>query len=228
MVGPSLLRTTQLHIDIVGESFWIKERNGLGAPVSFWPLPPHWIQATPTPSQRYYTVAFSAWHGDIPDTEILWFCDPDPANPYGRGTGFARALADELETDEFAARHVRMTFVNRARPDMIVWPEETKSDAAVINVENAQRLAERWRAEHQGFWRAALPFFASRKLGVYEFGQNFQELQLTELRKHERDIIIQTFGMPPEELGIIENSNRATIDASDYLFKKNLIVPYKS
>ena len=27
---------------------------------------------------------------------------PDPANPYGRGVGVARSLADELETDEYA------------------------------------------------------------------------------------------------------------------------------
>jgi hypothetical protein len=31
--------------------------------------------------------------------------------------------------------------------------------------------------------------------------------------------------VPPEILGIIENSNRATIDAADYLFSKWVIVP---
>ncbi len=35
-----------------------------------------------------------------------------------------------------------------------------------------------------------------------------------ELRKHSRDTVIQTEGVPPELHGIIENSNRATAAGS--------------
>lgn len=226
LVGPSLFRTTQVHVDLVGEAFWVKERNALGAPVAFWPIPPHWVISTPTPSSRFYTVQFAAWHGQIPDTEVLWFCDPDPSNPYGRGTGLARALTDELETDEYAARHSRMTFINRARPDLIIWPEETKNDAGVISSENAERLAERWRSQHQGFWRAALPYFATRKLGVKEVGQSFQDLSLVDLREFERDTIRQVFGVPPEMMGIVTpGTARATIETGEYIFEKHVIAP---
>lgn len=226
LVGNALLRITQVHLDLVGEAFWIKERNQLGAPVGFWPIPPHWVKETPTISRRSYRVEWQQWHGEIPDTEIVWFCDPDPANPYGRGSGMARTLADELETDEYAARHTRMTFINRARPDMIVWPEETKQSSGVISAENAQRLGERWRAEHQGFWRAAMPFFATQKLGVHSIQQSFQELSLVPLREHERDIIHQVWGIPPEMLGIIEpGTARATIETGEYIYEKHVIEP---
>ena len=57
------------------------------------------------------------------------------------------------------------------------------------------------------------------------FPQNFQHLQLSDLRKSVRDICLQVWGVPPEILGILENSNRATIDAADYLFSKWVIVP---
>lgn len=225
MVGPSLMFITQVHLDLPGEAFWIKERNGLGAPVGFWPIPPHWVKSTPTVRHQFFDVAWSSWRGEIPSTEILWFTEPNPANPYGRGSGLGFALADELETDEYASKHTKSVFLNRARPDLIIWPEETKFDAGTIDESNARRLAEKWRAEHQGFWRAALPYFATRKLGVHELSQNFQELQLTELRKYERDCIIQVWGVPPEQLGIIENSNRSTIDTSDYLMKRNVVEP---
>lgn len=225
LVGPSLMRVSQIHVDLVGEAFWIKERNALGAPVGFWPVPPHWVLSTPTPSNRCYKVGFAAWRGDIPDTEIVWFVDPDPANPYGRGSGIARALADELETDEYAARHTKMTFLNRARPDLIIWPKKSETESGTITSDNAQRLAERWTAEHQGFWRAARPYFATRELGVHEVSQSFQDLQLTDLRKQERDIIMQTWGIPPEEMGIVESSNRATADAADHIMDKNVVVP---
>ena len=227
LVGPALLRTTQIHMDLVGEAFWIKERNGLGVPVGFWPIPSNWIQSTPTPRYRFYRAAFSGWRGDIPDTEILWIVDPAPANPYGRGTGIARTLADELETDEYAARHMRMTLLNRARPDLIIWPEASKTDSGVISDANAERLGERWRSEHQGFWRASLPFFATRKIGVHEVSQSFADLQLTELRKNERDIILQTFGMQPEMMGIVATGalTRAALESVEYIYLRNLVVP---
>ncbi len=225
IVGQSLLHLTQVHVDLVGEAFWIKDRNGAGAPAGFWPIPPHWVRQTPTVTRRSYSVQWSAWQGDIPDTDVVWFKHADPANPYGRGSGLARTLADELETDEYAARHTRMTFLNRARPDLIIYPKEGKFNSGNTSIENADRLAEKWRAGHQGFLRAALPYFATRELGVHEMRQDFAELQLVDLRKHERDVIIQTYGMPPEELGITESSNRATANVSEFIFKKNLIVP---
>ena len=225
MVGQSLFKLTQLHLDLVGESFWIKERNAFGAPVEFWPVPPDWIQATPTPSSRSYEVSFGAWQGKIPETEVLWMADLDPSNPYGRGTGMARSLSDELETDEYAAKHTRQLFFNRARPDMLLWPQQQGAHDIGLQQDQVRRLEERWLDGHQGFWRAFKPFFVGREIAVHEVNQSLQELQLVELRKHERDTIVQVFGIPPELLGILNNSNRATIESADYLFSRWVITP---
>ena len=40
----------------------------------------------------------------------------------------------------------------------------------------------------------------------------------------ERDTIRQVFGVPPEQMGVVENSNRATIDVSDYIYQSRVIV----
>src|SRR3972149_5864807 len=100
MTGLAVRKVTALHWDLEGEAVWLQERNGLGRPAGVWQLPPHWVMATPTPSHRFFRVSFRGWQGNIPDTEILWMANPNPENPYGRGTGLARALADERETDE--------------------------------------------------------------------------------------------------------------------------------
>jgi HK97 family phage portal protein len=225
MVGQSLFKLTQLHLDLVGESFWIKERNAFGAPVEFWPVPPNWVEATPTPESRSFRVSFGAWQGTIPETEILWMADSDPANPYTRGTGMARSLSDELETDEYAAKHTRQLFFNRARPDMIIWPKSQGAHDVGLQQDQVRRLEERWLDGHQGFWRAFKPFFVGREIQVHEVNQSLQELQLVELRKHERDTIVQVFGIPPELLGILNNSNRATIESADYLFSRWVVTP---
>ena len=225
MVGQALFKTTQIHLDLVGEAFWLKERNALGAPTAFWPLPSNWVEATPTPSSQAYRVSFRGWQGHIPESEILWMAEPNPANPYGRGSGMGRALGDELETDEYAAKHTRQLFFNRARPDILVWPKSQGPHDPGLAPEQVRRLEERWLDGHQGFWRAFKPFFVGKEIGVHEVSQSMQELQMIELRKQQRDMVIQMFGIPPELLGILTNSNRATIDAADFLFSRWVVMP---
>lgn len=220
LTGEATRKVTQIHVDTVGEAFWLKERNALGVIIGIWPLPPDWVAATPTPLNPNFRVQFRAWRGFIPDTEILWFADPDPANPYGRGSGTAQALSDELETDEYAAKHSKAFFYNSARPDFIVYPKN-----ATMREENAARLEDDWLNRHQGFWRAFKPYFMSREIGVHEFEQNFRAMQLVQLRQHERDTVMQCFGVPPEILGVLDNSNRATITAADLVFSRYVVEP---
>lgn len=218
MTGLVARQLTQIWLDLVGEAFWIKERNKAGMPVGFWPIPPSWVVNTATPTHPFFEVAFRGWRGEIPASEIVWFCDPDPANPYGRGSGTAKALGDELETDEYAAKHVKTWFYNNARPDLIISGDGLQRT-------DTQRLEEDWLSKHQGFWKAYKPHFINRKIDIHELSQNFQNMQLVDLRKNERDTIIQVYGSPPEIFGVINNSNRATIEAADYLFARWVLVP---
>lgn len=202
LTGLGVRKVTSLHFDLEGETFWMKERDDFGVPVAFWPLPPNWVLSTPTPQHPYYRVSFRGWQGRIPDAEIAWLPNPNPSNPYGRGTGVVRALADELETDEYAAKSVRQTFFNQARPDFIVYPDQ---DDVIWNDAQRERLAMDWQQQHEGFWRVAKPRFATQKLGVHEFSQtDHRKLEMTKLREFERDLVRQTFGVPPEIMGIVE------------------------
>lgn len=219
--GLSMRKVTQLHLDLVGEAYWLKERDSMGVIVGVWPVPPHWVLNTPTPTNRFFRVQFRAWKGLIPDTEFLWFTDPDPLNPYARGVGTAMSLSDELETDEYVAKHTKSFFYNRAKPDLLIYPKE-----GMMRSEQVARLEQDWIARNQGFWKAFKPYFMTREIGVHEMDTgDFRSMRLVELREYERDCIIQTYGMPPELLGVIENSNRATIDAADYLMARYVTQP---
>src|SRR5262245_11606618 len=219
MSGHQLFKLTQLCLDLVGDSFWLKSRNAFGAPVEFYPIPPHWIMETPTPARPSFRVSQFSWQAIIPDTEVFWIHDPAPADPYRRGSGVVRAQADELETHEFASKHAKQLFWNRALPEFVVMdpnadtPEMDRHEQAFT-----QRL--------QGFWRWYKPYFTNRKLEFWQPQQmNLENLTMVPLMKHERDVIIQAWGMPPEQLGIVENSNRATIDGSDYVYERRLVRP---
>lgn len=218
LTGLVLKRLTQTYIDLVGEVFWLKERNGLGLPSQLWPIPPHWVIATPTPTHRFYRVAFRAWIGEIPDSEMLWIKDPAPWNPYSRGSGTGQSLADELETDEYVSKFIKTYFYQGGRPDMIVTAEG-------LEPEETRRLETDWNTKHQGFWRAFKTHFLNRKVDITQIPQNFEHLQLKDLRTHERDIIIQAFGIPPELIGLLQSSNRATAQMAESLFSRWVLIP---
>ena len=220
--GQTTWKISDAHIGLVGETFWLKERNSVGAPIAYWPIPAYWVIDTPSPAFRFFKVSFRAWQGYVPDTEMAWFKDPDPVFPYGRGSGVAQVLADEYESDEYASRHIKQFFFNRAKPDFMVFP---KGEMNNMSEEQAKLLERKWLDQHQGFHRHSRPQFLSREVGVHEFTQNFQHLQLNELRNHSRDTALQTHNINPEILGVIENSNRSTIDGAFYAFHKLCVEP---
>lgn len=218
MTRMSLLKITEIHLDLVGDSFWLKERNGLGAPVGFWPIPPHWVMETPTPSDPTYRVSYRGWQAIIPESEIHRFHENAPVHPYTRGSGIGWTLGDELEVDEYAAKMARQLFFNRAKPDFVVMGFE--------NPEEKDRLEQDWVQRNQGFWRQNRPYFMTGEPKIHEFQQpTMEQLVYPNLRKAQRDIVLQVWGAPPELFGIVENSNRATIEAAEYLFTKWVVCP---
>lgn len=218
LTGMTARQVTQMHLDIKGEGYWLKERNGLGVPIAFWPLPPHWIKGIPTPVKPYFELSEGAFRDEVPITEIVWFVDPDPENPYGRGVGTAESLSDELETDEYAAKHTKSWFYNSARPDLLITGQGMTQD-------QARRLEREWLAKHQSFWNRWRPHFTNAEVRVHELSQTFESMQLVDLRQFERDTIIQVYGVPPEIMGIISDSNRATIEAAKFIYSEHVIVP---
>lgn len=222
MTGGTVRALTVLYLDLVGEAFFLKQRNGASAPVGLWPLAPPWVQATPTPARRKYDLQVEGWRDAVDDTEVLWLKRADPANPYARGTGIAQSLADELETDEYTARMTKARMWNRAAPDVLIAPKDTKAE---LTKEQVTRMEQTWLQKVRGLWRQGGTLFSPRAVEVQTITPTFKELQLVELRQFERDVIVQVYGLPPEKLGILTNSNRATIEGADLIFAKDVIVP---
>ena len=219
MNGFSSLLVTQAHLDLVGEAFWMIESDQLGVPTNYWPLPPNWIKKFPSASHPFWAVnTDNASVVDVPESMIIPFIDPNPANPYGRGTGIAKSLDDEIQLDEYAAKHAKSFFLNRARPDVII-------SGSAMTRDDARRMEVQWKNDHQGFFKAFKPLFFNQKIDVQELTQSFESLQMVQVRKHERDVFVSVYGSPPEKFGIIGESKRSTIAAADMFWNKDLIKP---
>lgn len=216
--GVVCMQTTQQHLDLVGEAATLLERTGLLTPSATYPIPPTWVTRMPMVEDNTFIITAPGGTMFAPAMDLIFMYHPNPANPYDRGTGTGHALGDELETDEYAAKHLKAWFRNRATPPILIHGETLSAD-------NVKRLSEDWMTKLQGVTGVNKPFFLNRKIQVEQLAHTFQEMELSTLRKDERDIFIHVYGMPPEIFGIIENSNRATIDAASYLMGRYIEVP---
>lgn len=219
MTGMDMFRLLQVQLDMVGEVFLIKERNGLGAPVGLYPIPAHWIAETPTPAEPNFRLSWKGLNERIPASEMWWAKIHAPVDPYGRGAGLAQSLADEIATYEYASKHAEALFFNRAMPEIVVMDEGAGED-------ELKRHQQTWNQQLQGFWRAFKPYFTNRKLEIWQPNtMNLENLTLVPLQKFERDVIIQTWGIPPEQFGITESSNRAVAEAGNWIYETRVVRP---
>lgn len=216
--GTTAMQLTQTHLDLVGEAPWILERDGLKTPTNWSPMPPNWLQEVPNP--RYPMFRFVSPYGtrEMDPKDVAWFYHPDPSNPYKRGTGTGMALADELETDKYLALYLRSFFFNDAKPPFMVSVDGADSP-------ELKRLDSWWQQKHSGRDRWWKPAFIGKKVDVHELGNSLKDNGVPELRKAQRDVIIQVYGVSPEVFGINESSNRAVAETAQYMFQSMVKLP---
>ncbi len=219
------------YLDLTGEVpvlLDIRRVHGHDIPVQAFPVPPSWCAEKPTPQRPFYVFYFNGYRMELPPDHVMWMRIPSPANPYGRSRGLAMTLADEIDADESAAKFIASHFYQRGRPDvLIVGPGLTKTgpDGRAGNTDELER---KWA--RQGRKGPGTPLFLNVggeiKPSVHNLGHNMEQMQMPSLRRMGRDQVRQTFGMPPELMGVLDNgSNRSTVDAAGAIFDEWAILP---
>lgn len=219
--GWTLRYLTFVYKQLTGECGWLKVREG-NRIVALLPIPKMWILKTPTIGEHNFLITPYGEMGGVTLTvdsnDLVWFKDVNVADPYGRGKGRAESVADEIEADEYASKYQKNFFFNDATPPYIVTGYQG-------NQQGADQIKKSLMQKIGGFLHAREPAVLTGNVDVKTVGIAPKELDMVESRKFLRDECLQHFQIPPEIMGIIENSNRATIDSSFYLFAKNVVKP---
>ncbi len=229
--GTTNMRMAQMYIDLVGEGVQLKERGALAnersqknTVIGLVNIPPHWVRKLPTPGDPNYSIGFGRTGKveEVPAEDVIFYRDPNPLDPFGRGAGMARVLSDELQANEAASRTIRARLENNAIPPFIAMPEK---GADAPGRPQMERVREDWQRRLRGPSKSGFVHFLMARFKFEKMGNTFEELSLIPLLKNQRDTIIQVYGVPPEILGILESSNRATVEAAEFLFGKFVILP---
>lgn len=209
---------------LVGEAYLLKVRDNGGKIIALQPLAPSWVVKTPTTYSDYYEIyPYGTASGNaivVPNTDVICFKDIDLNDPYGRGKGTAETIGDEIQSDEYASKYAKNLFFNDATPSAIIY-------APAGNKETADQIKKSWLQKMGGFRHAKEPMVLTGEGSRFEkISQSPTELDFVQSRKFLRDSALQQFHIPPEITGILENSNRSTIDSAFYLLNKNVLSDY--
>lgn len=208
-----------------GEALLVAGRNRAGLPIGFAVLTSDQVEDIPNHNSPFFMVKtpLGGRKSFDPD-DCIWIHDFDPADLYGRGVSVTGAAAEDIETDAQATKWLNSYFKNSARPDMII--SGTKDDELSQGVKDAFEAS--WMQKLRGVVNRGRPLFTDKPIEVQEIGSGLRDNQAAEIKPLLKSTIAEIYGVPPEVLGRIENSNRATIDSADYLFARMLVDPVLS
>ncbi len=216
--GLAARKLVQTHLETVGEGIFIREDNEAGIPVELWPIPPHWVKDIPRPGANYFDIQWNGPSVRVPPERVWYMRDLDAEQPYFRGAGIGRAVADELDVDEFAAKHMRAWFTNGAIPSMMVGVEGASPEETEV-------ASQKWKERNQGPQRRHRVHFHNGKLTPVRLDDNFKDMAIVDVRKYEAAVIRETWNVPPETVGHVENSNLATIEEAISILGMLVVVP---
>lgn len=220
MTSSAMWRLHEIYLLLVGESFFLIERDERGKPVELWNVPPHWVQKTPhMGNPNYQIISPGGQIMEIPVDDMFVMKQLNPLDPFMRGLGIAQSIADEVEIDEYAAKFQKRFFYNDATPPTIfIMPEATD--------EQRDTFLARWNQKFKGVNNSHRAAALSGNVKVEKLGDTgSKNLAFVDSRIAMRDAVLEHFGVPREIMGITENSNRSTADAAQYIYAKNVLTP---
>lgn len=177
-------------------------------------------------SQTDTTMTFTVGKGTVtyPKKQIIVDLDINISDPYAKGFGRATSIVESIEMDTMITRYLKAFYTNSAQPSMIVIPQPS-SDIELPDADDLKRLAADFSRYHKGIDNSHKTAFLSFPAKVEAIPNNHQEMELLETRKALRDEALQHIGIPPEIVGIVENSNKATVIAAEHIYAKQVRQP---
>lgn len=216
------VETSTQHIDLTGESYWVVGRNPRSKlPLELWPVRPDRIEPVPHPTEFLAGYVYTGPGGEkvpLRVDEVIALQMPNPLDPY-HGLGPVQSIFVDIDASRYTAEWNRNFFINGARPGGIIEVEKHLDDTEF------NELTTRWREQHQGVAGAHRVAVLEQGMKWVETKLSQDDMQFSELRSMNREIIREAFGFPKPMLGSSDDVNRANAEAAEVVFARWLLIP---
>lgn len=150
--------------------------------------------------------------------QVVPFKNPNPLNPV-RGMGSIAVALDTIDTDIYAEDFNKRFFLNNATPDTVLTTDQR------ITQENMRRLESDLKRRFGGTKNAHKTMILQGGLNIQPLNSTQRDMEFLEQSKWVRDKMMAIFGNTKMSLGLVEDVNRASADASLYGWLKEVIKP---
>lgn len=211
------------HLELTGESYVWKWRNGLQQIAELWPVPTSWVTACHDTNGRlsHYKVYQGAGKTiNVLPRDMIRCIFPDPSN-LSTGLGPLQAAIRDVQTDEARADYIIEMLENNRSPGMIVkqlypWSDEEKDDVrASLN-------------QGLGRGRRGNPLFVSGEGAAIEQSAPLSDLDWPGISNLSETRICAAFGVPPIIIGLragLENGTYSNFEQAIKIFFEGTISP---
>lgn len=193
MAAGDLWETVIAHLNLWGNAYLYKERDGFGRVVGLWPIKPSRVVVGRLNGTRIFQVTspdtvFGVDQGDVEklsagteaDLLHIRMLSLDGLVGLSPIAQARQMIGNAMAAEEYQGR----LYANNGRPSGVLSTDRRLTDEA------AQRLAARWKAAHGGLENAA-------KTAVLEEGVTWQ-----------------TIGLPPEDQQFVQSQNFGVAQAA--------------
>lgn len=217
MTQRQLVEAFSQHKELTGEGNIVIGKVGK-LPVELWPIRPDRLEPVPDPYKFLLNWIYTGPSGDrvpLGTDELLRAITPNPMDPY-RGMGPVQAILLDLDASRLSQQYQKNFYTNSARPGGIIEVPTMLGD------DDFNQLRDRWAEQHQGVSKA-------HRVAILEVGKwietqvSQRDMQMVEMANVSRDKVLEAWGFPKFALGMVEDVNRATAEASDYFYGKWLV-----
>ena len=214
---PTMMAYTMYWLDLTGDSYWSKVRDGGSQVREVWPLFPDSMEAVPgrnsmIDSWKYRKSGISK---TLPAADIIHFKYVDPGSPY-YGLSPLQSAARAIDTDMEAGNFQKIQLQNHGVPvGYFQAPADMTPDQYEQNM--------KWIQEQAGAEKSRLPWLGSM---IYQsMGSTPKEMDFVESRKMTRVEICSAYDVPLPLVGVYDDATLANIQTARRIFWMEGLIP---
>jgi HK97 family phage portal protein len=150
--------------------------------------------------------------------EVVFLKNIDPERPW-RGIGTVEASARSIDILNYSETYNLNFFKNSAVPYTVLMTDQKLNDNTV------ERLRTMWHTNYGGFENAFKTAILEQGLQIKQLQSTARDMDYLDQQKFLRDKLMSMFRTSKVIMGITEDVNRASAEASEYVFMKYCVRP---
>jgi HK97 family phage portal protein len=207
----------------IGDSFWVRQRDGFGAPIAMWQLQPWRVTVIPEKDASKGVKAYVYDKGlptekTFDPKDVCHFRHPNPFSAY-QGRGEAQVALRTIVRAASMTRYKQALWDNDAQPGLLFGVE------GEMTLAQQRRFLRQWEAQHKGTGKARRVGITSGGAKVLKTSFTPREAALIQEAKYDTEELCQLYGVPVSKLTFGSSRGGAETSADDSAWLRDTILP---